>query len=201
MDNTLLLNFSYTNSQDYNVSFIFMFNDLTKKHETIEISYKDVQCELNEECINENIIEISDTFINSINDLYNSKINLDQYIKSIKIICNTAITNLDNIIENNLEQKAGEVQNAISLPKNNFLAENLLNKLKKIDNYIPDTKKIIFNIIVIVYENNEDMKYKAGSSLTYKRKEHRSVSKSKTVRYHRKRQHRNKSKKKHNKTN
>jgi hypothetical protein len=33
------------------------------------------------------------------------------------------------------------------------------------------------------------------------KKKHRSVSKSKTVRYHRKRQHRNKSKKKHNKTN
>jgi hypothetical protein len=33
------------------------------------------------------------------------------------------------------------------------------------------------------------------------KKKHRSISKSKTVRYHRKRQHRNKSKKKHNKTN
>jgi hypothetical protein len=51
-------------------------------------------------------------------------------------------------------------------------------------------------------KNNKKTRYKPHSYNTEKhKKKHRSVSKSKTVRYHRKRQHRNKSKKKHNKTN
>jgi hypothetical protein len=94
-----------------------------------------------------------------------------------------------------------------------YVRKGMKGDLTQYKNPTPETE---FNLESILYndstlshggtlthkKNNNKTRYKPHSYNTEKhKKKHRSVSKRKTVRYHRKRQHRNKSKKKHNKTN